>query len=153
MGKMDRIVSVNRRAKREYELFETYEAGIELKGSEVKSLRQGSVNIKDAYVAIVDHQAYLLNCHIGPYPFADQRHQHDPERRRKLLLHRREIDRLYGKSAERGFTLVPLRVYFLNGRAKLEFAVGRGRKLHDKREQKRRQAIEREIEQVMRRRR
>ena len=153
MAEKLKAVANNRRARKDYEILDTYEAGIVLLGSEVKSLRLGNANLKDAYAAIQDGEVWLHNLHIGPYPAAGKHHQHDPERIRKLLLKRREIDRVFGRQIEKGFTLVPLRIYFRNGRAKVEIAVARGRKHYDKRDVLRREAAEREGEQALRRRR
>ena len=124
-------VATNRRAAFRFNLLERIECGIELRGSEVKSLRSGSVQLKDAYAEVQDGEVWLRNMHIAPYEPA--RDGHDPERPRKLLLHRREIERLIGKTAERGFTLVPTRVYFSGSRAKVELAVAQGKDLYDKR--------------------
>lgn len=143
----------NRRAYKEYEILDKFEAGIVLVGTEVKALREGTANLKDAYATIRDGEVWLQNLHIGPYQPAGPQNQHDPERPRKLLLHRFEIDRLIGRTVERGFTLVPLRIYFRDSRAKVEIAVARGKKLYDKREAKKREAVDREIEQELRRRR
>src|SRR5919202_5298854 len=115
----DRVVATNRRARHEYEILETFEAGLVLRGTEVKSLRDGQVTFKDAYATVRNNEAWLLGCHISPYSHGTDAN-HDPERDRKLLLHAREISRLTGKIAERGLTLVPLRLYFKNGRAKVE---------------------------------
>ncbi|MFQ5744225.1 MAG: SsrA-binding protein SmpB [Acidobacteriota bacterium] len=153
MGDVDKVVTVNRRARHDYQLVETYEAGIALAGSEVKALRNGRAHLKDAYASVEGDAVILHNCHIGPYPPAGPHNQHEPERPRKLLLHRRQIDRLRGMTSERGFTLVPLRIFFRGGWAKVELAVARGRKAYDKREAKRREAAQREIEQALRRRR
>ena len=124
-------VATNRRAAFRFNLLERIECGIELRGSEVKSMRSGSVQLKDAYAEVKDGEVWLRNMHIAPYEPA--RDGHDPERPRKLLLHRREIERLIGKTAERGFTLVPTRVYFSGPRAKVELAVAQGKDLYDKR--------------------
>jgi SsrA-binding protein len=124
-------VATNRRAAFRFNLLERIECGIELRGSEVKSMRNGSVQLKDAYAEVKDGEVWLRNMHIAPYEPA--RDGHDPERPRKLLLHRREIERLIGKTAERGFTLVPTRVYFSGPRAKVELAVAQGKDLYDKR--------------------
>jgi SsrA-binding protein len=124
-------VATNRQAGFRFNLLERIECGIELRGSEVKSLRSGSVQLKDAYAEVKDGEVWLRNMHIAPYEPA--RDGHDPERPRKLLLHRREIERLIGKTAERGFTLVPTRVYFKGSRAKVELAVAQGKDLYDKR--------------------
>lgn len=150
---IERVVTSNRRARRDYEIIETLEAGMVLFGSEVKSLRRGNAHLKDAYAAIEKGEVWLINSHVAPYPPAGKHQQHNPDRRRKLLLSRREIDHLYGRVAERGFTLVPLRIYFRGGLAKVELAVARGKKVYDKREQIRREAVDREIAQELRRRR
>lgn len=152
-GKGELVVVSNRRAYKEYEILDTFEAGIVLVGTEVKALRAGTANLKDAYASIRDGELFLQNFHIGPYPPAGPANQHEPERVRKLLLHRYEIDRLIGRVVERGLTIIPLRVYFKESRAKVEIAVARGKKQHDKRDAKRKEAAEREIEQELRRRR
>jgi len=149
----EKVVVSNRRARKDYEILDTYEAGLVLVGTEVKALRAGTANLKDAYANIQNGEAWLHNFHIGPYQPAGKHQQHDPERPRKLLLQRREIDRLLGRVIEKGLTLVPLRIYFRKGRAKAEIAVARGRRAHDKREALRREAANREIEQALRRRR
>ena len=128
----EKVVSTNRKAFHNFTILETLEAGLVLQGTEVKSLRESSVNFKDCYAAIDNGEAWLIGCHISPYHHGSDAN-HDPERRRKLLLHRREIERLLGKVAERGLTLVPLRLYFKQGRAKVELGLARGKKLHDKR--------------------
>jgi SsrA-binding protein len=126
-------IATNRQARRNYEIVETCEAGIALQGTEVKSLRAGNVQLRESYAKVEDGEVWLYNCHISPYEFGNI-HNHDPMRPRKLLLHRQEIRRLYGKTAERGFTLVPTRMYFKRGRAKVELGLGKGKLLHDKRE-------------------
>src|SRR5690349_22372207 len=128
----DRSIATNRRARHDFEILETVEAGLVLRGTEVKSLRDSQVNFKDSYATIRNNEAWLRGCHINPYSHGTDAN-HDPERDRKLLLHRREIRRLLGKVAERGLTIVPLKLYFKNGRAKLEIGLARGKKLHDKR--------------------
>jgi SsrA-binding protein len=128
----DKVIATNRKAFHNFTILETYEAGLVLRGTEVKSLREAQVNFKDCYAAIDDGEAWLIGCHINPYHHGSDAN-HDPERRRKLLLHRREIGRLVGKVAERGLTLVPLRLYFKQGRAKVELGLARGKKLYDKR--------------------
>jgi SsrA-binding protein len=128
----EKVIATNRKAFHNFEILETCEAGLVLRGTEVKSLREAQVNFKDCYAAIDDGEAWLIGCHITPYHHGSDAN-HDPERRRKLLLHRREIGRLLGKVAERGLTLVPLRLYFREGRAKIELGLARGKKLHDKR--------------------
>src|SRR3954462_13291519 len=124
-------IATNRQAAFRFNLLEKFEAGIVLQGSEVKSLRSGSVQLKDAYAEVREGELWLRNMHIAPY--APARDNHDPERPRKLLLHRREIERLIGKTAERGLTIVPTRVYFKGPRAKVELALARGKDQRDKR--------------------
>jgi SsrA-binding protein len=124
-------VATNRQAAFRFNLLEKLEAGIVLQGSEVKSLRNGSVQLKDAYAEVRDGELWLRNMHIAPYEPA--RDNHDPERPRKLLLHKREIERLIGKTAEKGLTIVPTRIYFKNSRVKVELAVARGKEQRDKR--------------------
>ena len=124
-------VATNRQARFRYNLLERIEAGIVLQGSEVKSMRQGGVQMKDAYAEVRDGEVWLRNMHIAPYGPA--RDNHDPERPRKLLLHKREIERLASELGEKGLALVPLRLYFSEGRAKLELGLGRGKTLYDKR--------------------
>jgi SsrA-binding protein len=141
-------VATNRQAAFRYHLLEKIECGIVLQGSEVKSLREGGVQLKDAYAEVQDGEIWLRNMHIAPYGPA-ARQNHDPERPRKLLLHRREIERLIGKSAERGLTLVPTRIYFNGPRAKVELAVARGKEMHDKRRSIKDRETKREIERAM----
>ena len=114
------VITVNRKARFDYEIVERFEAGISLLGSEVKALRDGRANLKDAYAAIDGNRVFLLKCHIGPYKPAGPNNQHEAERPRPLLFHKREIDKLRGRIVERGFTLVPLRIYFRGGIAKVE---------------------------------
>jgi len=128
-----RTVARNRRARHEYDILETYECGIALQGSEVKSLRAGRVTLADAYARIEGGEAWLLGMHVPPYEHASGFGAHDPERRRKLLLHRSQIDELMGRTQQQSLTLVPLSVYFKEGRAKVELALARGRRLYDKR--------------------
>jgi SsrA-binding protein len=128
----ERAIATNRRARHDYEILETIEAGMVLRGTEVKSLRTSQVTFKDAYATVKGSEIWLLGCHINPYSHGTDAN-HDPERDRKLLLHRREINKLTGKIAERGLTLVPLRLYFKEGRAKLELGLARGKKTYDKR--------------------
>jgi SsrA-binding protein len=141
----EQSICVNRQARHNYFIDEVYEAGLVLQGSEVKSLREGKANLKDGFARIKNGEAFLLNVHISPYSGANQ-FNHEPTRTRKLLLHGREIERLTGKTKERGFTLVPLRMYFKNGRAKVELGLARGKKLYDKRETLRRKEAQREVE-------
>jgi SsrA-binding protein len=141
-------VATNRQANFRYQLLERFECGIVLTGSEVKSLRDGAVQLKDAYAEVRDGEVWLRNMHISPYKPA-ARENHDPDRPRKLLLHRREIERLIGKTAERGLTLVPTRVYFSGPRAKVELALARGKEMHDKRRSIKERETRREIERAM----
>lgn len=127
-----KVVATNRKARFNYEILDTYEAGIALLGSEVKSLRAAQVQLKDSFASIRDGEVWLENAHISPYSFADMG-GHDPERPRKLLLHRREIDRLFGRIREEGLTLVPLQIYFADGKAKVEIGLAKGKRAHDKR--------------------
>jgi SsrA-binding protein len=146
----DRDIAVNRRARHDYSIEETFEAGMVLSGSEVKSLRDGKANLKDSHVRIQNDEAWLWNAHISPYGPASQ-FSHEPTRSRKLLLHRHEIERLDGKVKERGLTLIPLRLYFKRGRVKVEVALARGKKLHDKRASIREREVEREMQRTIKR--
>ncbi|MEO8251332.1 MAG: SsrA-binding protein SmpB [Chloroflexota bacterium] len=128
----DKTVAVNRRARHEYALEETLEAGIVLTGTEIKSIRAGRVNLAEAYARIERGEAWLIGAHIAPYEQGN-RNNHEPTRTRKLLLHRDQIAELIGRTQAKGFTLVPLKLYIRNGMAKLELGVGRGKKMHDKR--------------------
>lgn len=145
-------VTVNRRARREYFIDESFEAGMVLLGSEVKSLRDGRANLADSYARIDKGQVVLVNSHISPYPAANV-FNHEPTRARKLLLHKREISRLMGKVKERGLTLVPLRLYFKEGKAKVELGLARGKKLYDKRAAVKEKMVRREMERSMKSRR
>ena len=140
-------VATNRQAAFRFNLLEKVEAGIVLQGSEVKSLRNGAVQLKDAYAEVRDGELWLRNMHIAPYEPA--RENHDPERPRKLLLHKREIERLTGKTAERGLTLVPTRVYFNGPRAKVELALAQGKDLYDKRRAIKEREQKREIQRAL----
>lgn len=128
----EKLIARNRRARRDYEVLEKFEAGIELRGTEVKTLRQGHMTLKDSFVDVTKGQLYLVNSHIPPYEQGNI-HNHDPERRRRLLMHKREIIRLAGKIAEKGLTLIPLRVYFKGGRVKVELGLCKGKHTIDKR--------------------
>lgn len=143
-GERSRDVVVNRRARHDYQIEETIEAGLVLSGSEVKSLRAGKGQLKDSYARIKDGEAWLVQAHISEYAPA-ARFGHDPTRPRKLLLHKREIVRLASKLNEKGLTLVPLRIYFKKGRAKVELGLARGKKLYDKRAAIRERDVEREL--------
>ena len=129
----DRVVATNRRARREYEFLETFEAGIVLQGSEVKSLREGKAQLSEAYARVDGGEMWLFQLHIPPWTFATGFGAHEPDRKRKLLLHRAQIDELLGRTQQQSLTLVPLSIYFKEGRAKVELALARGRRLYDKR--------------------
>jgi SsrA-binding protein len=138
-------VATNRRARHRFEFLETMEAGMELTGTEVKSLRQGKAQLADAYAVIERGEVWLRNLHIPPYPPASEQN-HDPTRPRRLLLHRREIERLLGKTAQRGLTLLPTRIYFKGPRAKVELALARGKEARDRRREIRDRDLRREVE-------
>jgi SsrA-binding protein len=142
-------VATNRQARFRYNLLDTFEAGIVLQGTEVKSLRDGGAQMKDAYALVRNGEVWLLNMHIPPYPAA-YRDNHLPERDRKLLLHRREIERLVGRVRERGLTLVPTRVYFRGARAKVEIALAQGKDLFDKRQSIKERETKREMSRAIR---
>ena len=141
-------VATNRQARHRYEFVETFEAGIELLGTEVKSMRGGNVQIRDAYAVIDDGEAWLRSLYIAPYPNALD--NHDPERPRKLLLHRHEIERLIGRMQRKGLTLIPTRVYFKGPRAKVELALATGKQQHDRRREIRDRDIQRDVERELR---
>jgi SsrA-binding protein len=143
-------VATNRQARYRYNLLDSWEAGVMLTGTEVKSLREGKVQLKDGYAAIKDGEVWLHNVHIPPYGPA-ARENHDPDRSRKLLLHRREIDRLAGQTREKGLTIVPTRLYFSDGRAKVEIALARGKDVGDKRQTIKERELKREMERAIRR--
>ena len=145
----DHTIATNRRARHDYEILESLEVGLVLRGTEVKSLRGSHVTFKDAYAVVKGNELWLVGCHINPYSHGTDAN-HDPERDRKLLLHRKEISRMTGKIAERGLTLIPLRLYFKGGRAKLEIGLGRGKKLHDKRATLRERDSRREVDRAIR---
>lgn len=144
-----KILGQNKQARLHYEISETYEAGIALVGTEVKALREGKCNMSDSYAVIHEGEAFLHDMHISPYSHGNIMN-HDPLRVRKLLLHRRELKRLYGKTREKGLTLIPLRVYFKSGKIKVELGVGRGKRLHDKRQELKRRTDKREMERAFR---
>ncbi|MFH2037570.1 MAG: SsrA-binding protein SmpB [Candidatus Zixiibacteriota bacterium] len=146
----EKNIVTNRKAFRDYEIIEKREAGIELKGYEVKSLREGRVNLADSYAAIKDGELFLFHLHISPYKFTADA-QYNPVRPRRLLLHKKEIRRLISATAEKGFTLVPLRIYFKGPRVKIELGTARGRKKYDKREQIAKKEADRSIERAHRR--
>ncbi|MDB4900504.1 MAG: smpB [Gemmatimonadetes bacterium] len=142
-------IAKNRRARHDYTILDTWEAGIVLTGSEVKSLREGKANLSDAYGIVRDGEIYIINLHISPYERASY-NNHEPTRTRKLLLHKREIGRLIGAIERQGLTLVPLELYFKHGIAKVAMALGKGKKLHDKREDAKARDADREIARAVR---
>jgi SsrA-binding protein len=144
-----KVIATNRKAFFNYEIFERAEAGVALVGSEVKSIREGGLNFRDSYVELRKGELFLVGCRIGPYSHGNIQN-HSEDRDRKLLLHRREIDKLGGKATERGYTIVPLQAYFKNGKIKVEIGLARGKKSHDKRESIKRKDIERETRQAVR---
>ncbi len=144
-----KVVATNRKARHEYEILETWEAGLVLTGPEVKSLREGKVSFSDAFARVDEGEVWLHSLHIAPYDPAN-RWNADPERSRKLLLHSHEIRKLIGKVEEKGLSLIPLDIHFRGGYAKVKLALGRGRKLHDKREKLKRRTQEREAERAIR---
>lgn len=152
MAKGEKTVVDNRKAFHDFAIEERYEAGLVLRGSEVKSLREGRGHIRQAYGVVRDGEAFLLGMHIAPYGSASTHEEIDPERPRKLLLRRQEIDRLAQRTQEKGLTLVPLRVYFAHGFAKVELGVGRGKQKHDKRRDIAEREAKRDVERAMRRR-
>lgn len=148
-----RSVAQNRKARHDYEILDTVECGIQLVGSEVKSLRDAQVQMRDAYARVENGEVWLYGVHIAPYAFAQTHTGHDPDRRRKLLLHRREIDELRVRTQQDGLTLVPLSIYFRDGRAKVDLGLARGRKLYDKRAAIAKRDAERELDRGLARRR
>lgn len=144
-----KIISDNRQARFLYEILETYEAGIELVGTEVKSIREGRVNLRDGYAYIRDGEAWLSNVHISPYQASGQYFNHEPRRNRRLLLHRQEINKLIGKVEQQGLTLVPLKMYFKKGWVKVSIGLAKGKKIYDKRETIKRRQDQRDINRAM----
>ena len=145
-----KVVATNRKVGFEYFLFERFEAGLALKGSEIKSIRSGQISLAEAYIRVDENQAWLIEAHIAPYIQAN-RFNHDPKRPRRLLLHHKEIRELWDTVRQKGVTVVPIRVYLKNGRAKLEIALAKGKKLHDKREAIARRDAEREMDREIKR--
>lgn len=143
----EKTVTLNRKARHEYHIIESFEAGIELSGTEVKSLRAGKANLQDSYARVENGDLMLYNMHISPYDQGN-RFNHEPKRTRRLLMHKYEIMRLLGKVREKGFSLIPLKVYFKNGWAKVELALARGKKLYDRREDMAERDAKREIERA-----
>ncbi|NEQ75048.1 MAG: SsrA-binding protein SmpB [Okeania sp. SIO2D1] len=148
-GEGRKIISDNRQARFNYHIIETYEAGVALQGTEVKSIREGKVNLRDGYALIRNNEAWLLNVHISPYQKAGEFFNHEPRRSRRLLLHKQEIRKLIGKVEQQGLTLVPLRMYFKRGWVKVDIALAQGKKLHDKRETIKQRDDKRTMQRVM----
>ncbi|WP_308221597.1 SsrA-binding protein SmpB [Fuchsiella alkaliacetigena] len=142
-----KIVARNRKARHEYHIEETYEAGIVLQGTEVKSIRQGKANLKDSFAIVENGEVFLHNLHIAPYKQGN-RYNHEPERVRKLLLHKRQIKSLIGLTKEKGYTLIPLKLYFKRGLVKVELALAKGKNLYDKRQDIKERTAQREIERA-----
>jgi SsrA-binding protein len=142
-----KIIAVNRKARHDFFIEDEYEAGLVLKGTEVKSLRLGKVNLKDSYARVINGEVFVYQMHIGPYPFAYYEN-HDPLRTRKLMLHKQEIKRLYAKVNEKGHTLVPLKIYFRGAKVKLSLAVAKGKRLYDKREAIKRRDEKRDLDRA-----
>jgi SsrA-binding protein len=147
LAKGQKIITENRKARHNYQIEDVFEAGLVLRGTEVKSLRQGRVNLKDAYARIKNGEVFVYQMHINPYPFAYY-NNHDPLRPRKLLLHKREIKRLYGKVNEQGAALIPLKLYFKDGKVKIAIALAKGKRKYDKRETIRRRDEQREMDRA-----
>ena len=144
----EKLICNNKKAFHEYFIEEKIEAGMVLQGTEVKSLRNGKANLSDAFALVKNGEAFLNNLHISPYDFGN-RENHDPDRMRKLLLHKKEITRLFGKIREQGYTLVPLRLYFKDGMVKTELGLAKGKKLYDKREDMKKKDMKRDVAQAM----
>lgn len=145
---MLKIVCQNKKAYHDYHIEDTIEAGIVLLGTEVKSLREGKVSLKESYVLIKNGEAFLLNCHISPYSHGNITN-HEPLRTRKLLLHKKEIESLYGKIQQKGYTLIPLKLYFKGAYAKVEIGIAKGRKIYEKRDKIKEKEVKREIEKAV----
>ena len=143
-----KTVALNKKARYDYELFDTFESGLELKGTEIKSIRHGKVQLKDSYISIRDGQAYIKEMHISPYEFGN-RFNHEQTRDRRLLLHKNEILKLEQATKIKGYTIVPVRIYLSHGLAKLEIALAKGKNLHDKRQSEKEKDAKREIEKAM----
>jgi len=152
-GHHNLTVAENRKARHDYFIEESYEAGLALTGSEIKSVRAGRLNLRGGYARVVGREVWLYDVHISPYEQSGTYFNHEPTRPRKLLLHRREIERIAGQVERQGFTLVPLRLYFKGRRAKIELGLARGKKLYDKREDIAKREAKRDIERVMKARR
>jgi SsrA-binding protein len=143
-----KVIATNRKARHEYQFHDTYEAGLVLKGSEIKSIRAGRVSLQQGFVVFENGEAWLVDVHIAPYDPAS-REGHEPQRRRKLLLHRREIDRLQGQAQQKGYTVIPTKLYLKDGRAKVEIALARGKKQYDKRQTIAERDSKRQVERAL----
>jgi SsrA-binding protein len=143
-----KVIATNRKARHEYHFHDTYEAGLVLMGSEIKSIRAGRVSLREGFVLFEGGEAWLVNVHIAPYDPASQQ-SHEPRRRRKLLLHRREIDRLRSRVQEKGYTVIPIKLYLKDGRAKVEIALGRGKRQYDKRQTLAKRDSKRRVERAL----
>ncbi len=143
-----KVIATNRKARHQYHFHDTYEAGLVLKGTEIKSIRAGRVSLQEGFVLFDGGEAWLVNVHIAQYDPAS-RQNHEPKRKRKLLLHRREIDRLYGRTQEKGYTIVPTKLYLKDGRAKVEIALVKGKKLYDKRQTIAERDSKRQVERAL----
>ncbi len=150
MSEPIRVVATNRKARHDYEILETYEAGVVLTGTEIKSVREGRVNLRDGFVLLKDGEAWLMNVHISPYSHGSL-HNHEPRRPRKLLLHKGEINRLAGRVQEKGWTIIPLRMYLKGGWAKVEIGLARGKRQYDKRRDIAKREFEREKARYLKR--
>jgi SsrA-binding protein len=146
-----KLISDNRQARYLYDILDTYEAGIQLTGTEIKSIRMGRINLRDGYALIRHGEAWLINVHISPYEASGQYFNHEPRRSRKLLLHRKEINKLVGQIEQKGLTLVPLKMYFKGSWVKVALGLAKGKKLHDKRETVKRRDDQREMARAMKR--
>ncbi|MEL6813355.1 MAG: SsrA-binding protein SmpB [Cyanobacteria bacterium J06598_3] len=144
-----KIVANNRQARFQYQILDTYEAGVALVGTEVKSIRDGKVNLQDGFANVKRGEVFLHNVHISPYKMTSLTFNHEPRRVRKLLLHRQEIRKLIGQTEQKGLTLVPLKMYFKNGRVKVAIALGKGKKLHDKRDSLKKKQDKRDMARAM----
>ncbi|MFH0702302.1 MAG: SsrA-binding protein SmpB [bacterium] len=144
----NKVITTNKKAFHEFHIFETYQAGIVLTGTEVKSIRAGRINLKDGFAKIENGEIWLYNTHISPYDMGN-RYNHEPERKRKLLLTKQEIRKLIGKIKESGYTLIPLKLYFSNGWAKIELGLAKGKKLYDKREAIAKKTVKRDLERAL----
>ena len=143
-----KIIADNRKARFQYEILDTYEAGLALTGTEVKSIREGKVNLGDGFANVRNGEAWLHNVHISPHSMTNLAYNHEPKRTRKMLLHKQEIRKLIGQVEQKGLTLIPLKMYFKNGRVKVAIALGKGKKLHDKRDSLKKKQDKRDMDRA-----